>query len=131
MPHPIDSLESKEIWESKSGNCKNTSNAGKFEKQSTTSIKVPTDSTDRERFDKSSNRARIFLETKVKSTVAKGGDKNTRLFHAKATQHRKNNTIRGLEDKCGHLQAQQAEINQIANRYFSKLFTSSNPLLTR
>ncbi|KAL9690982.1 hypothetical protein QQ045_011399 [Rhodiola kirilowii] len=53
------------------------------------------------------------------------GDKNTKLFHAKASHRRKINWIDKLQDSHGVVQENQSEISEIITSYFSALFQSS------
>ncbi|KAL4340013.1 hypothetical protein GQ457_08G033300 [Hibiscus cannabinus] len=55
------------------------------------------------------------------------GDRNTAYFHARATGRRKKNRIRGLFDESGIWTDKQAEVAGVAMRYFSTLFSSSQP----
>ncbi|CAM8940407.1 unnamed protein product [Rhodiola kirilowii] len=55
----------------------------------------------------------------------KQGDKNTRFFHAKASQRHKNNWIAKLRDRFGVIQEGQGEIMKIVTGYFGDIFRSS------
>ncbi|KAK8590495.1 hypothetical protein V6N13_057388 [Hibiscus sabdariffa] len=55
------------------------------------------------------------------------GDRNTVYFHARASGRRKKNRIRGLFDESGIWTDKQAEVAGVAMRYFSTLFSSSQP----
>ncbi|KAL9686603.1 hypothetical protein QQ045_030996 [Rhodiola kirilowii] len=52
-------------------------------------------------------------------------DKNTRFFHAKASQRHKNNWIAKLRDRSGVIQEGQGEIMKIVSGYFGDIFRSS------
>ncbi|KAK8547762.1 hypothetical protein V6N13_027375 [Hibiscus sabdariffa] len=54
-------------------------------------------------------------------------DRNTAYFHARASGRRKKNRIRGLFDESGIWTDKQAEVAGVAMRYFSTLFSSSQP----
>ncbi|KAL4348123.1 hypothetical protein GQ457_17G009920 [Hibiscus cannabinus] len=55
------------------------------------------------------------------------GDRNTAYFHAHASGRRKKNRIRGLFNENGIWTDKQAEVAGVAMRYFSTLFSSSQP----
>ncbi|KAK8590498.1 hypothetical protein V6N13_057391 [Hibiscus sabdariffa] len=55
------------------------------------------------------------------------GDRNTAYFRARASGRRKKNRIRGLFDENGIWTDKQAEVAGVAMRYFSTLFSSSQP----
>jgi hypothetical protein len=54
----------------------------------------------------------------------KGGDCNSKYFHACATQRRKTNMILSINDEAGRMWDTQAMIGNAFNHYFSNLFTS-------
>ncbi|KAL4295395.1 hypothetical protein GQ457_12G013690 [Hibiscus cannabinus] len=54
-------------------------------------------------------------------------DRNTAYFHARATGRRKKNRIRGLFDESSIWTDKQAEVAGVAMRYFSTIFSSSQP----
>lgn len=62
-----------------------------------------------------------------RNTWLKLGDKNTSLFHTKASNRKAQNYIMGLNDLNGVWQEDPNEIKRIATNYFSNLFTTSNP----
>ncbi|KAL4298146.1 hypothetical protein GQ457_12G019110 [Hibiscus cannabinus] len=55
------------------------------------------------------------------------GDRNTTYFYARTSGRRKKNRIRGLFDESGLWTDKQAEVAGVAMRYFSTLFSSSQP----
>jgi hypothetical protein len=55
------------------------------------------------------------------------GDRNTKFFHACASQRKRTNTINGLKYDNDLLHTEPAEIERIAIEYFAGLFTSSQP----
>jgi len=54
-------------------------------------------------------------------------DKNTKYFHYKVDSKRRRNTIKCLEDEDGKWVDSEKELEQVVVRYFSDLFSSSNP----
>ncbi|KAK8660499.1 hypothetical protein V6N13_051425 [Hibiscus sabdariffa] len=55
------------------------------------------------------------------------GDRNSAYFHARASGRRKKNRIRGLFDESGIWTDKQAKVAGVAMRYFTTLFSSSQP----
>uniref|UniRef100_A0A2N9G5C3 CCHC-type domain-containing protein n=1 Tax=Fagus sylvatica TaxID=28930 RepID=A0A2N9G5C3_FAGSY len=68
-----------------------------------------------------------FWRQRSRVSWLKGGDRNTKFFHACASQRKKNNLITGLRDEQGVWQNESATISNIAVDYFHNLFASSNP----
>ena len=56
------------------------------------------------------------------------GDKNTKYFHCRSTEHNKRNYISGLENELGFWVEEESQIGGMLVQYFSNLFTSSNPI---
>ena len=56
------------------------------------------------------------------------GDKNTKIFHSCVKQWRRANTIQSINDEDGRQVSTPSEIKEAFTRYFSNLFTSSNPM---
>ncbi|XP_073363561.1 uncharacterized protein [Aegilops tauschii subsp. strangulata] len=54
----------------------------------------------------------------------KGGDRNTKFFHAAATERRKRNRIRRLRKEDGSVVDKVEEMKEVATNYFRNLFTS-------
>lgn len=59
----------------------------------------------------------------------KGGDRNTKYFHMKASTRRSRNAIPGLVDDMGRWCVDIAEMAGIVVNYFSNLFTSVQPAM--
>ena len=55
------------------------------------------------------------------------GDRNTKFYHACASQRKRGNQINGLRDKNDVLQTDQLVISNIVVEYFHQLFNSSRP----
>ena len=52
---------------------------------------------------------------------------NTKFFHAKASERRKQNTILGIWDKNGNWCGDQESIAKAAASYFEEIYSSSHP----
>jgi hypothetical protein len=57
----------------------------------------------------------------------KDGDKNTKFFHGKANQRRKNNEIKKIKDEDGVWWHGQDQIEKVMLNFFSELFATSVP----
>lgn len=62
--------------------------------------------------------------------VLRDGDKNTSYFHTKASNRRKRNRLKGLEDVHGFKQKSQEGMKSIVLNYFSDLFATSRPKIS-
>ena len=62
-----------------------------------------------------------------RNTYLKEGDWNTSFFQTKASNRKRQNWIKGLEDVDGNWQEGLDAIELVATEYFSSLFTSSQP----
>ena len=69
----------------------------------------------------------IFWGQRAKAHWLREGDKNTKFFHAKASERRKQNTILGIWDKNGMWCEDQESIAKAAASYFEEIFSSSYP----
>lgn len=68
-----------------------------------------------------------YWRNRCREVWLKNGDKNTKWFHAKATQRRQRNYIEGILSKQGEWEEDDAKIGNIATEYFRRLFLSSDP----
>lgn len=59
------------------------------------------------------------------------GDRNSKMFHVFASERRRRNLIKGLEDTEGNWRTTEGEMATIIQEYFSELFQSSQPELSR
>jgi hypothetical protein len=66
----------------------------------------------------------IFWRQRSRVAWLKEGDKNTKYFHACATQWKKVNTIVGLLDHQGVWQSDSSAIPDVVVQYFHNLFAS-------
>ncbi|XP_042950184.1 uncharacterized protein LOC122282292 [Carya illinoinensis] len=69
----------------------------------------------------------IKWRQRVKQHWLKMGDRNTKFFHMQATQRRKTNAIKSIRDLEGNEVSNQQQIGETFTKYFSSLFTTSNP----
>ena len=64
---------------------------------------------------------------RAKSDWLQHGDQNTKYFHCKSIGQNKWNFVSGLEDEFGEWIEEENQIGDLLVRYYSNLFTSSNP----
>ncbi|KAH9734317.1 reverse transcriptase domain-containing protein [Citrus sinensis] len=69
----------------------------------------------------------IYWNQRSRADWLKEGDKNTKIFHGKATARRKKNRIWGIEDNFGRWIEEPIEVEHEFCNYFTKLFTSTQP----
>lgn len=69
----------------------------------------------------------LYWKQKSRILWLRGGDRNTRYFHAKTKQRRARNRITRLKNSMGDWVHTEEEIESVASGYFQELFTSSNP----
>ena len=67
------------------------------------------------------------MEATVKGQWLKDGDRNTRFFHSKASQRRRENYIKGLYDNNGQWCTNPSRVEDIVLEFYQALFTSQNP----
>lgn len=67
-------------------------------------------------------------EQRVKKDWYRLGDRNTKYFHACASQRRRTNRICSIQDSNGLVAASHEEIEGVFYNHFHNLFMSSSPL---
>jgi len=72
-------------------------------------------------------REEVFWAQRAKAEFLLHGDSNTKWFHARAQQRRKNNTIVRLQKEDGSWAESDVELQQVVVHYFSQLFSSDRP----
>ena len=88
----------------------------------------PTEATKAEQLELSKNmdellqKQEIFWAQRSRINWLKHGDKNTKFFHAKATQRRNKNHIRGIQNADGQWVENLEEVAGVASAYFDNLF---------
>ncbi|GMI81993.1 hypothetical protein HRI_001868600 [Hibiscus trionum] len=66
----------------------------------------------------------LYWEQRARSNWLKYGDRNTAFFHRCATQRKRRNKIRSLENDSGVICMNEQEMGQVARNYFTDLFTT-------
>ncbi|KAH1106486.1 hypothetical protein J1N35_010254 [Gossypium stocksii] len=66
----------------------------------------------------------MYWDQKARSNWLSQGDRNTAFFHSQASQKRRINRIRGMEDNERILKTEEEDIEIIIRNYFMKLFES-------
>ncbi|KAL5856494.1 hypothetical protein ACOSQ3_003952 [Xanthoceras sorbifolium] len=69
----------------------------------------------------------VFWRQRSRVAWLRAGDKNTKYFHAKATQRRKRNRILGLMDEGGVWRDKVEDIESLISNFYSHLFASTSP----
>ena len=69
----------------------------------------------------------MYWGQRAKAHWLKEGDKNTKFFHAQASERRKQNTIVGIWDEQGRWCDDEESIAQAAISYFDNIYSSSHP----
>ena len=69
-----------------------------------------------------------YWQQRARTDCLRGGDRNTKFFHAKASQRKAKKQIEGLEDSHGRWLTQQDGIAEVIETYFQDIFKSSHPL---
>lgn len=68
----------------------------------------------------------LFWKQKSRMLWFRGGDRNTKYFHAKTKQRRARNRITRLKNSMNQWVESEEEIESVAAEYFQNLFSSSN-----
>ena len=68
----------------------------------------------------------VYWKQRSRVDWLKAGDKNTKIFHAKASSRRRKNKIEGVEDEAGNWIGEKDVASRFCE-YFQDLFTTSNP----
>jgi hypothetical protein len=63
----------------------------------------------------------------AKEEWLRNGDRNTKYYHACASQKRRRNTIEQIQDEEGHLYTETTAIDEAFVRYYRGLFTFAKP----
>ena len=69
----------------------------------------------------------LYWGQRAKAHWLKEGDKNTKFFHAHASDKRKQNTILGIWDESGRWCEEKESIAQAAVAYFENIYTPASP----
>lgn len=69
----------------------------------------------------------LYWRVRSREEWLKGGDRNSKWFHSKASMRRKRNEIKGLTNKNGSWVESEEELEVVAVEYFRNLFRFSNP----
>ncbi|XP_075659172.1 uncharacterized protein LOC142629066 [Castanea sativa] len=66
----------------------------------------------------------IYWAQRSRVSWLKHGDKNTKFFHAKASQRRRRNHVQSIKDRDGNWVEEIKDIAGVATNYFDSLFTA-------
>ena len=69
----------------------------------------------------------LYWGQRAKAHWLKEGDKNTKFFHAQASERRKQNTIFGIWDEAGNWCDEKESIAHTAINYFENIYTTTHP----
>ncbi|KAK3182746.1 hypothetical protein Dsin_030032 [Dipteronia sinensis] len=72
-------------------------------------------------------REELYWRQRSKVDWLMEGDRNSKLFHAKASARKRKNTISMLVDDEGRIQTSEEDITHTVCSFFSQLFQSDNP----
>ena len=73
------------------------------------------------------NDEELFWGQRAKAHWLKEGDRNTKYFHAHASDRRKQNTILGIWDEYGRWCGEKESIAQAAVAYFENIYSTTSP----
>ena len=68
----------------------------------------------------------IYWAQRSRVSWLKHGDKNTKIFHSKATQRRRKNHIRDIKNAQGQWVEEIEDVATVASDYFNTLFNTSS-----
>ncbi|KAK2664375.1 hypothetical protein Ddye_002949 [Dipteronia dyeriana] len=68
-----------------------------------------------------------YWQQRARVDWLRGGDRNSRFFHSKASGRRACNRIRGLTDVDGNWRGSRENMEKIISNYFTSIFTTSCP----
>ena len=69
----------------------------------------------------------LYWGQRAKAHWLKEGDRNTKFFHAHASERRKQNTIMGIWDEHGRWCEEKESIAQATVAYFKNIYTTTSP----
>ena len=72
-------------------------------------------------------REEMMWNQRSRNLWLKGGDRNTKFFHATASQRRRKNWIVGLQDLNGVWQEDKEDIERTILGYFENIYKSNQP----
>lgn len=70
----------------------------------------------------------FYWQQRMRSDWFEAGDRNTKLFHRKASLRNAKNEIKGFEDGEGTWRCGDDEVASIIESHFGDIFTSSDPV---
>lgn len=73
------------------------------------------------------NKEEVIWRQRARTLWIREGDRNTKIFHGKASARRKTNTILKLKNNEGRVCSSEEEISQIVLDYFQDIFSTSHP----
>jgi hypothetical protein len=69
----------------------------------------------------------LWWAHRAKANWLQTGDKNSKIFHIKASQRKKRNTINSIQDPRGNIWSDQEKISATFIDYFKTIFGTANP----
>ncbi|XP_075636847.1 uncharacterized protein LOC142609101 [Castanea sativa] len=66
----------------------------------------------------------IYWAQRSRISWMKHGDRNTKIFHSKASQRRKKNHISGIQNAQGQWVEEVEEVAEVASEYFNNIFSA-------